>query len=116
MTPIFSFLPSRLLYEVFSGAQNVSTINQFGGLVLGMAALDGVFLGLKYYVMEYCCMSWITNLQDARNLISVVWAQFLVVSAMLGVGFIWALTGGRQLTLAGFAVAPVFAGFMVLQT
>ena len=53
---------------------------------------------------------------DARNLISVVCAQFLVVGAMLGVGLIWALTRGWQLTLAGFAVAPVFAGVMVLQT
>ena len=150
MTPVFSFLLSRLLFEVSSGAQNVSTINQFGGLVLGIAALDGVFLGLKYYIMEHCGMSWITNLRsvaiqkilkqdkkwfdqsehspsdivqvvvkdgdDARNLISVVWAQFLVVTAMLGVGLIWALTRGWQLTLAGFAVAPVFAGVMALQT
>lgn len=149
-TPIFSFLLSRLLFEVSTGAQNVSTINQFGGLVLGMAALDGVFLGLKYYVMEYCGMSWITNLRsvaiqkilkqdkkwfdkqrhspsdivqvvvkdgdDARNLISVVWAQFIVVGAMLGVGLIWALIRGWQLTLAGFAIAPVFAGVMALQT
>ena len=149
-TPIFSFLLSRLLFEVSTGAQNVSTINQFGGLVLGMAALDGVFLGLKYYVMEYCGMSWITNLRsvaiqkilkqdkkwfdkqqhspsdivqvvvkdgdDARNFVSVVWAQFLVVGAMLGVGLIWALIRGWQLTLAGFAIAPVFAGVMALQT
>ena len=64
MTPIFSFLLSRLLFEVSSGAQNVSTINQFGGLVLGIAALDGVFLGLKYYVMEHCGMSWTTNLRS----------------------------------------------------
>ena len=150
MTPIFSFLLSRLLFEVSTGAQNVSTINQFGGIVLGIAALDGIFLGLKYYVMEYCGMTWITNLRtvaihkilkqdkkwfdeqrhspsdivqvvvkdgdDARNLISVVWAQFLVVGAMLGVGLVWALIRGWQLTLAGFAIAPVFAGVMALQT
>ena len=150
MTPIFSFLLSQLLFEISSGAQNVSTINQFGGLVLGIAALDGVFLGLKYYVMEHCGMSWITNPRsvaikkilkqdkkwfdksehspsdivqvvvkdgdDARNLISVVWVQFFVVGAMLGVGLIWALTRGWQLTLAGFAVAPVFVGVMALQT
>ena len=150
MTPIFSFLLSRLLFEVSTGARDVSTINQFGGIVLGIAALDGMFLGLKYYVMEYCGMSWITNLRsiaiqkilkqdkkwfdmhrhspsdivqvvvkdgdDARNLISVVWAQFLVVGAMLGVGLVWALIRGWQLTLAGFAIAPVLAGVMALQT
>jgi ATP-binding cassette, subfamily B (MDR/TAP), member 1 len=53
---------------------------------------------------------------DAKHLISVVWAQFLVVAAMLGVGLIWALVRGWQLTLAGFAIAPVFAGVMALQT
>ena len=150
MTPLFSFLLSRLLFEVSSGAQNVSTINQFGGIVLGIAALDGVFLGLKYYVMEYCGTSWITNLRsiaiqkilkqdkkwfdiarhspsdivqavvqdgyDAKNLVSVVWGQFLVVGAMLGIGLFWALIRGWQLTLAGFAIAPIFAGVMVLQT
>ena len=62
MTPISSFLLPLLFFEVSTGAQNVSTINEFGGLVLGMAALDGVFLGLKYYVMEHCGLSWITNL------------------------------------------------------
>jgi len=53
---------------------------------------------------------------DARNLISVVWGQFLVVGAMLGLGLIWALIRGWQLTLAGFAIAPVFAGVIALQT
>ena len=62
LTPIFSFLLSRLLFEVSTGAENISIINQYGGLVLGIAALDGMFLGLKYYVMEHCGMSWITNL------------------------------------------------------
>ena len=150
VTPVFSFLLSRLLFEVSIGAQDVSTINKFGGIVLGFAALDGIFLGLKYYIMEYCGMSWTTYLRstatqkilkqdkkwfdiprhsaadmvqvvvkdgdDARNLISVVWSQFLVVTAMLGVGLIWALVRGWQLTLAGFAIAPVFAGVVALQS
>ena len=150
MTPIFSFLLSRLLFQVSSGAHNPIIINRYGGLVLGIAALDGLFLGLKYYIMEFCGMSWITHLRsiaihkilkqdkkwfdesrhspsdivqvvvkdgdDARNLISVVWSQFAVVAAMFGVGLIWALVRGWQLTLAGFAIAPVFAGVMALQT
>src|SRR5271168_3325242 len=36
--------------------------------------------------------------------------------AMLGVGSGWALIRGWQLTLAGFVIAPVFAGAMALQT
>ncbi|KAF5328410.1 hypothetical protein D9619_013237 [Psilocybe cf. subviscida] len=35
---------------------------------------------------------------------------------MLGVGLIWALVRGWQLTLAGFAIAPVFAVVMAVQT
>jgi ATP-binding cassette, subfamily B (MDR/TAP), member 1 len=38
-----------------------------------------------------------------------VWGQFLVVGA-IGLGLIWALLRWWQLTLAGFAIAPVFAG------
>jgi ATP-binding cassette subfamily B (MDR/TAP) protein 1 len=150
MTPIFSFLLSRLLFEVSTGGTNVSVINHFGGLVLGIAAIDGLFLGSKYYIMESVAMSWITSLrshslthllaqdkkwfdrpshtparlvqilvkdaEDARNLVSVVWGQCLVVGAMLGVGIVWAIVRGWQLTLAGCAIAPVFALTMAVQS
>ncbi|PPR00099.1 hypothetical protein CVT24_008957, partial [Panaeolus cyanescens] len=58
MTPLFSYLLSRLLFEVSIGAQNVSVINMFGGIVLGVAALDGLFLALKYAIMEGVANSW----------------------------------------------------------
>ncbi|PFH48426.1 hypothetical protein AMATHDRAFT_65547 [Amanita thiersii Skay4041] len=150
MTPIFSYLLSRLLFEVSIGAKNVSTINRFGAIVLSIAALDGILLGTKYFIMEFAGMSWVTRVRkralakilaqdkkyfdkeenapskivqtlvkdgdDARNLISVVIGQCLVVSAMLGVGMIWALVRGWQLTLAGVAIAPVFAGVMAIQS
>jgi len=150
MTPIFSYLLSRLLVEVSIGAQNVSVINSFGGLVLGIAAIDGLLLGSKYFIMVTVGMAWTTHLReqsltrvlkqdkkwfdkplhapsrlvqvlvkdgdDARDLISVVWAQFVVVSTMLGVGLVWALVRGWQLTLAGFAIAPVFTVTMTVQT
>ena len=150
MTPIFSFLLSRLLFEVSTGGKNVSVINSFGGLVLGIAAIDGLFLGSKYYIMESVGMQWITSLRsnslthllaqdkkffdrpshtpdrlvqilvkdadDARNLISVVWGQCLVVGAMLRVGIVWAIVRGWQLTLAGCAIAPVFAVTMAVQS
>jgi ATP-binding cassette subfamily B (MDR/TAP) protein 1 len=150
MTPIFSFLLSRLLFEVSIGAQNISTINTFGALVLGIAALDGMLLGLKYFIMETTALSWVSAIRlktfnkllsqdkkffdksenasvrlvqimikdgdDARNLIAVVLGQSVVVITMLSVGLIWALVVGWQLTLVGFAIAPVFAGVMSIQT
>ncbi|KAG5354083.1 hypothetical protein C0989_009781 [Termitomyces sp. Mn162] len=150
MTPLFSYLLSRLLYEVSIGATNISIINTFGGLVLGVAGLDGLFIGLKYFIMETSALSWITALRrhafgrvlkqdkawfekgesapvrlvqiivkdadDARNLISVVAGQAIVVCTMLSVGLVWAMIRGWELTLVGLAVAPVFAGVMAGQT
>ncbi|KAG6899416.1 hypothetical protein C0993_010453 [Termitomyces sp. T159_Od127] len=63
MTPLFSFLLSRLLFEVSIGATNTSIINTFGGLVLGVAGLDGLFIGLKYFIMETSGLAWITALR-----------------------------------------------------
>lgn len=150
MTPIFSFLLSRLLFEVSIGAKDTKLINTFGGIVLIIAALDGIFLGSKYFIMETCGMNWVARIRkacfklvlaqdkkwfdksennaaqlvqllikdgdDARNLIAVVLGQCLVVGAMLSVGLIWALVQGWQLTLVGFAIAPVFAATMTLQS
>jgi len=58
MTPIFSFLLSRLLFEVSTGTQDVSAINKFG---VGIAAIDGILLGTKYFIMETCGMWWVTS-------------------------------------------------------
>ena len=59
MTPIFSFLLSRLLFEVSIGAMHVHTINVFGGIVLAIAALDGILMGLKFVLMESSALQWI---------------------------------------------------------
>jgi ATP-binding cassette subfamily B (MDR/TAP) protein 1 len=149
MTPVFSFLLSHLLFEVSTGAHNVSTINFFGGLVLGVAALDGLLMGFKYFLMETAGNAWVLRIQqqafanvlaqekkwfdrrentsvrlvqtlvkdgdDARNLVAVVMGEGCVVVAMVGVGLLWAMVRGWQLTLVGVAVAPVFAGMMALQ-
>ena len=150
MTPVFSFLLSKLLFEVSIGGRDTATINFFGGLVLAVAAIDGVFLGLKYFIMETCAMSWLTRVRkialarilaqdkkwfdrpqhgparlvqilvkdgdDSRDLIAVVWGQFCVVIAMLGVGLVWAFIRSWQLTLAGLAIGPVFAITMAVQS
>ena len=150
ITPIFSFLLSKLMFEVSIGAQNTSLINTFGGIVLAVAAMDGILIGLKYFVMETTAMAWVTKIRkecfalvlsqdkswfdrpqnspvrltqilikdgdDARTLIATVLGQTFVVVAMLGVGLIWALVQGWQLTLVGFAIAPVFAVTMAVQS
>jgi ATP-binding cassette subfamily B (MDR/TAP) protein 1 len=178
MTPLFSFLLSSLLYQVSIGAKNTTTLNIYGGIVLGVAALDGLLLGLKHFVMEQVGMMWTTKLRklalekvigqdkswfdlagsssipsvssssssspppssptpnpterkndipqliqiivkdgdEARNLISIVLAQTVVVVTMLSVGIIWAFSRGWELTLMGLAILPVFATAMAVQT
>ncbi|TFY59934.1 hypothetical protein EVG20_g7612, partial [Dentipellis fragilis] len=150
MTPLFSFLLSRLLFEVSIGAHNIGTINMFGGIVLAVAAADGLLMGLKYITMETAAMTWVTRVRsmcfsrilaqdkawfdktensasrmvqvlvkdgdDARSLIATVLSQAVVVGTMLSVGLVWALVEGWQLTLLGFAIAPVFAVTMAVQT
>ncbi|KAI0043061.1 P-loop containing nucleoside triphosphate hydrolase protein [Auriscalpium vulgare] len=150
ITPVFSYLLSRLLYEVSIGATDVSAINIFGGIVLAVAIADGLFLGLKYFVLETAAMLWVTRLRntcyrlilaqdkkwfdrsenasaslmqilikdgdDARSLIATVLGQGVVVCSMLLVGLVWALVRGWQLTLVGFAIAPVFGITMAVQT
>ncbi|EIN14636.1 P-loop containing nucleoside triphosphate hydrolase protein [Punctularia strigosozonata HHB-11173 SS5] len=149
MTPVFSFLLSKLMVQVSIGAHDVRLINVYGAIVLAVAALDGLAMGLKFMIMETTAMCWVTRIrktsyalvlaqdkkwfdrsengpaslvqtlvkdgEDARNLISTAIGQFFVVTAMLGVGLVWALVQGWQLTLVGLAIAPVFAGCMALQ-
>jgi len=150
ITPIFSFMLSRLLFEVSKGAKDVSVINAFGGIVLAVAIADGLFVGLKFIIFETAAVLWVNRLRttcyrlvlsqdkrwfdrrenaaeklcqiltrdgdDARSLISGVFSQSIVVVSMLSVGLIWALVRGWQLTLVGFAIAPVFVLTMVVQS
>lgn len=63
MTPVFSYLLSRLLFEVSTGATDTRAINVYGGIVLAVAALDGILIGSKYFLMETVAMSWITKIR-----------------------------------------------------
>lgn len=150
MTPIFSFLLSRLMFEVSADPADANVINSYGGLVLGIAAIDGVLLGCKYFLMETSAIRWVTRLRniayarvlgqdkawfdqplhspaalaqvlvkdadDARTLVAVVMGQCMVVIAMMGLGLLWAMVWGWQLTLVGIAIGPVFVGVMGVQT
>ncbi|KAG8877670.1 hypothetical protein FRB97_003197 [Tulasnella sp. 331] len=53
---------------------------------------------------------------DIRSLIGSVLSQGLVTVTMILVGFLWALVLGWQLTLVGFAIAPVFGLAMAGQS
>lgn len=148
MTPIFSFFLSRLLFEV-SANPGAATINSYGAFVLGMAAVDGLVMGLKFFLMELSAIRWVTRLRniaysrvlaqdkswfdapahsppalaqglientdDARMLVTAVIGQLVVVTAMMGIGLVWAMVWGWQLTLVGIAIGPVFVGVMALQ-
>ncbi|KAJ7302356.1 P-loop containing nucleoside triphosphate hydrolase protein [Mycena albidolilacea] len=64
-TPVFSFLLSRLLFEVSTGAHDTRAINTYGALALAVAALDGLLMGLKYFLMQSTAMAWVTRLRTA---------------------------------------------------
>ena len=63
LTPIFSFMLSRLLFEVAKGAQDVSVVNTFGGIILALSILDGLAAGLKFLVFETAGQLWVTRLR-----------------------------------------------------
>jgi ATP-binding cassette subfamily B (MDR/TAP) protein 1 len=63
MHPIFSFILSRLVFEMSKGAQDVSIINAFGGIVLAVAIANGVFAGLKSITLETAGQLWVSRLR-----------------------------------------------------
>jgi ATP-binding cassette, subfamily B (MDR/TAP), member 1 len=73
MTPVFSYLLSRLLFEVSEGGTNIKLINRFGGILLLVCAFDGLFLGGKYVIMEVVSTRWVTKMRE--NALERVLAQ-----------------------------------------
>ncbi|KAF9777526.1 P-loop containing nucleoside triphosphate hydrolase protein [Thelephora terrestris] len=63
VTPVFSFVLSKLIVQVSAGAKDVSLINTLGGIVLALAAMDGLLLGLKYFILEKIAVSWVNRLR-----------------------------------------------------
>ena len=109
MTPIFSFLLSCLMFAV-SASPGAAMINTYGAFVFGIAAIDGLFMGLKYFLLETsasvgspACVIPLTpahspaaltqvlveDAGDTRALLTM--RQFVIVVAMMGVGLLWAI-------------------------
>jgi len=63
LTPVFSFMLSRLLFEVARGAKDVSVVNTFGGIILALSIADGLAIGLKFLVFETAGQLWVTRLR-----------------------------------------------------
>jgi hypothetical protein len=63
MMPLFSFILSRLQYELTNGAARMAVINTFGGASLGLAALYGVLHGLQYFILETTGIVWVNKLR-----------------------------------------------------
>ncbi|GLB43961.1 putative ABC transporter transmembrane region [Lyophyllum shimeji] len=110
VTPLFSFLLSLLLFEVSTGGHDTALINRFGGIVLGVAGLDGVLIGFKYFGMESAALAWITTVRAG-----VRRGQGVLMACMLGVELVWAMARGWEFTLVGLRIAPVLAGGMSVQ-
>ena len=65
VTPVFSFVLSKLFVQVSAGAGDVPLINIFGGIVLALAAMDGLLLGLKYFILERIAVTWVNRLRTS---------------------------------------------------
>ena len=63
MHPIFSFILSRLVFEVSMGAQDVSIINAFRGIIFAVAIANGLFAGLKSIILETAGQLWVSRLR-----------------------------------------------------
>lgn len=86
-------------------------------LMQDRAWFDGYVGGEPHsYTIQSLVQTLIKDADDARSLISIVYGQTFVVFTMLTTGLVWALVLGWQLTLAGLAIAPVFAVVMSFQS
>jgi ATP-binding cassette subfamily B (MDR/TAP) protein 1 len=58
----------------------------------------------------------IKDVDDMRHLVATVLPRIIVATFMVGLGFIWAMAVGWQLTLVGLGLLPVFAVIGVTST
>lgn len=58
--------------------------------------------------------SLVKDVDDIRYLVATILPRMVVVVVMIGLGMIWAMAVGWQLTLVGLGIAPFFAFLMVM--
>ena len=62
------------------------------------------------------CQSIVKDGDDARNLVGQIIGQLALITSMISLGIIWAMSVGWKLTLAGVAFGPVFLAATFLQS
>ena len=77
---------------------------------------DRAFFDESEHSPERLVQILIKDGDDARTIIATIIGQTVVVITIVLVGMIWALVRGWQVTLAGVAIAPVFAAAMMGQS
>lgn len=64
--PVFGFFLSRLLVAITTsrnGVHDTSLVTQYGVYVLLLAIANGVFAGLKHFVIEWTTNAWLRNVR-----------------------------------------------------
>ena len=59
--PRFSLVLPKLTDQISAGGKGVPLINVLGGVVLALAAMDGLLLGLKYFTLNKIAISWLNS-------------------------------------------------------
>ncbi|KAH8834920.1 P-loop containing nucleoside triphosphate hydrolase protein [Flagelloscypha sp. PMI_526] len=128
MTPVFSFLLSQVMVQVSTGDGCFIGCRLFLTETIGVRWVTRVQKLAFDLILKQDC-SWfdepghssqemvqtlVKDASDARDLWALV-GRIITPVAMFIAGLIWALTVGWQLTLAGFAVIPLFVGVLAFQ-
>ncbi|KAF8586910.1 P-loop containing nucleoside triphosphate hydrolase protein [Ramaria rubella] len=73
MTPVFSFMLSRLFFEVSAGAKDVGVITKYALITLAVAAADGSLAALRSILMENAAVRWMSKMR--KSAFSLILAQ-----------------------------------------
>ncbi|KAF8323853.1 hypothetical protein DL93DRAFT_2222741 [Clavulina sp. PMI_390] len=65
LTPVFSWALAHLMADLGVNAGSYSTTLKYGLMVLFISIADGIFFGLKFYLLEDGAMNWVASLRKA---------------------------------------------------